>query len=77
MEGQIDEKGNLRLLRKGKLKIQSCPYSDIDPCGDWCPRFIDDLASDKIDGISRLTICGDVMEFSHLKDLRFDYSKGE
>lgn len=39
---KIDKDGHLWVLRAGKWKCQTCPYSreqENAECGDWCPLF--------------------------------------
>ena len=39
MKIKINKSGVLELERKGKMKVQHCPFSEYDLCGDWCPLF--------------------------------------
>ena len=41
MEGKIDKKGALSIIRGGVLKEQWCPFDGTDPtrCADHCPHF--------------------------------------
>ena len=39
LKGKIDEYGLLHIERRGKMRKQSCPFTDDTACGDWCPLF--------------------------------------
>lgn len=39
MDGKIDEKGFLVIMRGGVPKEQFCAHSDTVRCGDGCPLF--------------------------------------
>ena len=39
---KIDKKGRLWLRRGNELKMQFCPFQNLEEdvyCGDWCPLF--------------------------------------
>jgi len=39
---KIDEKGCLWVRRGNELKMQFCPFQNLEEdvyCGDWCPLF--------------------------------------
>ena len=51
MKAKIDTKGLLHIERKGKWRVQHCPFeAGSDHCGDWCPLFEDSTDSER--GIS-------------------------
>jgi len=53
MIGKIDKDGCLFIKRKGIFREQFCPYdSDVTSCGDWCPRFVEDIV------FGQVTTCG-------------------
>lgn len=37
MKGKLDERGQLWLVRAGKMKLQYCSRSENGTCGDHCP----------------------------------------
>ena len=71
MEGQITEKGHLRIKRISKFKSQFCPWNRDDGisecCGDWCVLFGEFV---KIKGEYMLWLCNKTLYFSEFEDLR-------
>ena len=39
MKGKIDKNGRLFIERRGTMKLQTCPFTFENPCGNWCPLF--------------------------------------
>lgn len=57
MNAKINKNGDLLIKRKGVFRKQFCPFSTADDCcGDWCPKFDDDIAFKKV------IVCGEEID---------------
>jgi len=84
MKAKINKSGFLEIKRKGKYKLQFCPFtfsSDFSAenrvCGDWCPLFGEPesiLLFDSIEGktkqVWQLQLCHKTLQFEEIIDER-------
>ena len=72
MKIQIDQEGNLKIERAGRMKAQLCPFASTYglKCGDWCPHFDEPEPCEQRQGTSTLDLCHRRQLFGELEDLR-------
>lgn len=79
MDGILDKKGNLIIIRKGREVHQFCPFAGTTPmikCGDWCPLFCEPDMTGVMNNITHqeyinLRVCNErMLEFDYFEDLR-------
>ena len=74
MKGRINKQGYLEIERS-ELKIQVCPFGDLDCCSDICPHFGEpkEYVKDQWFGpIPKDAKKGIQLELCHNKTLYFD-----
>lgn len=81
MKGKITKKGEFKIFRHDRYKVQNCLYTEqVTGCGDWCPQFGEPKESDTESRGSGeedwrrhtdLNICqGKTLEFNDFEDER-------